>query len=172
MNSAAALNLLERQLESRGRDMGYPPAGPIAVGYRTGRVRWLVWTAGNGGVCQGSGTLGIGPDQTACAPAATLPSGSGPALLPLTGGINGSAARWITLVVADRQELRGVTCAGIRLDVRDTLTVPLPDGGSRTFYELVSDWMFHGTATASVQRPAGAATERLHLDGTAGKSCG
>jgi hypothetical protein len=169
MNSAAALNLLERQLQNQGRDMGYSPAGPIAVGYRAGKVRWLVWAATGGGVCQGSGTLGIGPAQTACWPAKALPPAGSPGLAAL-GQSSASAGRWVTLVAADTEQLRSVICAGTRLTLSSTLSL----GASGTLYELVSDWPFHGTATAEVQRPSAtaAATTQLHLSGGSGKTCG
>jgi hypothetical protein len=169
MNSAAALNLLERQLQAQGRDMGYSPAGPIAVGYRAGKVRWLVWTATDGGVCQGSGTLGIGPAQAACWPAKALPPAGTPGLAAL-GQNSASAGRWVTLVAADTEQLHSVTCAGTRLRLSSTLS----PNASATLYEIVSDWPFHGTATAEVQLPSAntPATTQLHLSGASGRSCG
>jgi hypothetical protein len=166
-NSAAALNLLERQLQSQGSSSGYDPAGPIAVGYREGRVRWLVWTATNGGVCEGSGTLGIGPSQSECWPAKALPSGGSVGLAPL-GQSSASAGRWVTLVAAHQEQLLSVTCAGTRLSVRETLS---PDA-STTLYEIVSDWPFHGTGMTTVQRGGGQATDSLKMGQADGRSCG
>lgn len=166
-NSAAALNLLERELQSRGSSSGYDPAGPIAVGYRAGRVRWLVWTATGGGVCQGSGTLGIGPSQIECWPAKALPSGASTGLAPL-GQDSASAGRWVTLVAAHQEQLLNVTCAGTRLDVHETLTAD----GSGTLYEIVSDWPFHGTAAATVLRAGAQAAEPLRMGQADGRSCG
>lgn len=166
-NSAAALNLLERQLQDEERSSGYDPAGPIAVGYRAGRVRWLVWTTTHGDVCQGSGTLGIGPDQSECWPAASLPSGASARLAPL-GQSSASAGRWITLVAANREQLLSVTCAGVRLDVHETLS---PTDTS-TLYEIVSDWPFHGSATTTVQRADARTSEPLRSGTSDGRSCG
>ncbi|GAA1953148.1 hypothetical protein [Kitasatospora viridis] len=144
-------------------DAGKAPVGALIVAYRHGPSTLFIWQTVGHDLC-GEYAATDFRVLAGCVPGAELPAGGAPVVRPLLGPDAVTTTDWLAVLVADREQLRSLGCAGARITPRQVARLTAPDGEPLAAYVFDAPWMAAGVLEAQVQRPGGLATEAVPIN--------
>jgi hypothetical protein len=155
--------------EQQQAEDGHLPAGPATLLYGNSADGYYLWTGRAREVCWGhaGGLLGT---ESSCATADELPNGRTPAIAKVYfGSVAGdqNSEVWMTVLLADLEDVKGLVCSGMHLVARKVVEVPVARG-TRSFYVLLAPWLMYGTVDLVLLRQGATVVEPLNLGSQAG----
>ncbi len=157
---------VERAVGQRAALDGHAPSGSLTVAHRTAGTTWFLWSTQPGDLCVGSYTHGS--SVTGCTPARDLPSGTSPALGSVYGPAMITDVQWLSLFVAEGEEVSGLSCDGVPLDVTEVSRTG-PADRPRIVYSFTAPWMTNGTLHADTLRQRSPAADALLIPKPSGQ---
>jgi hypothetical protein len=151
---------IERQFVQDEIADGHDPAGDPVVTYLHGQLVYLIWPTTDQGLC--TGEYLAGGSERGCFTNWHLPTGTTPRLEAVWGPGSASPG-WMTVFLADHEDVRSLTCGGVRTEVRKVGEIRTPET-DLAVYTYVVPWWPDGTAQAEVVRDDGPATEQVSFE--------